>query len=77
MSKAGLDWPGLMRAGLGGLRLLPRDFWALTPAELAMMLGDPATTRPLGRSALEALRRQWPDQIAEDGNDRGAGNFRD
>jgi len=77
MSKAGLDWPGLMRAGLGGLRLLPRDFWALTPAELALMLGDPAAARPLGRGGLEDLRRQWPDRIAEDGDDRGCRSFGD
>ena len=30
----GLDWPGLMRAGLGQLRLTPDAFWRLTPIEL-------------------------------------------
>ena len=56
----GLDWPGLVRAGLGTLRLHPRDFWSLTPAELALMLGVAA--RPaLGRSRLEALMRAFPD----------------
>jgi len=35
----GLDWPGLMRAGLHGLRLTPAQFWALTPVELMIMLG--------------------------------------
>ncbi|MFO8127672.1 phage tail assembly chaperone, partial [Yoonia sp.] len=34
-----MDWAGLMRAGLHQLRLPPREFWALTPAELQIMLG--------------------------------------
>lgn len=59
--KAGLHWPGLMRAGIGGLRLPPREFWALTPAELALMLGDPAGVRPMSRTALDDLRKRWPD----------------
>jgi len=56
-----LDWPGLMRAGLQGLRLRPADFWALTPAELMLMLGADAPARPLDRAALETLARQFPD----------------
>lgn len=67
--KGGLDWPGLMRAGLGGLRLTPEQFWRLTPAELALMLGDPAATRPMGRTQLEALRAQWPDQGKKERDD--------
>jgi uncharacterized phage protein (TIGR02216 family) len=59
--KGALDWQGLMRAGIGGLRLLPADFWSLTPAELALMLGDPAGVRPMSRTALNDLRRKWPD----------------
>lgn len=55
------DWPGLMRAGLGRLGLLPREFWALTPAELMLMLGDPAGTAPLSRARLAELARAWPD----------------
>lgn len=65
MRAGGLDWPGLMRAGLGGLRLTPEQFWRLTPAELALMLGDPAAVRPLGRVALDDLRKEWPDQKKE------------
>ncbi len=34
------DWPGLMRAGMRGLGLRPAEFWALTPAELRLMLGE-------------------------------------
>lgn len=70
---SGLDWPGLMRAGLarvglGGLGLTPREFWALTPAELMLMLGDPQTTVPLNRTRLTELARAWPDRVAEKGN---------
>jgi uncharacterized phage protein (TIGR02216 family) len=63
-----LDWPGLLRAGLVKLRLTPEQFWNLTPAELALMLGDPAAVRPMGRDRLEALRSVWPDICKEEGN---------
>ncbi len=65
MKAGGLDCPGLLRAGLGGLRLMPEQFWRLTPAELALMLGDPAAVRPLRRAALDDLRKRWPDQKKE------------
>lgn len=60
------DWPGLMRAGmlrreLGGLGLAPEVFWALTPAELRLMLGVGALPAPLGRARLEELVRAFPD----------------
>lgn len=56
-----IDWPGLMRAGLHGLRLQPAQFWALTPAELAVMLGVAGGGRGLDRAGLEALMTQYPD----------------
>jgi len=56
-----LDWPGLMRAGLHGLRLTPEAFWRLTPAELRMMLGSAAGDGPLDRSGLERLLAAFPD----------------
>ncbi|MEL6587049.1 MAG: phage tail assembly chaperone, partial [Pseudomonadota bacterium] len=34
------DWPLLMQAGLRGLGLKPSEFWNLTPAELAFLLGE-------------------------------------
>ncbi len=58
----GLDWPGLMRAGLQGLRLLPEDFWKLTPAELMLMLGRDGSDAPLSRARLDALARAYPDR---------------
>jgi uncharacterized phage protein (TIGR02216 family) len=62
---ASLDWPALMRAGLsplqlGGLALRPPEFWALTPAELAMMLGQTAVPG-MGRARFEALAAMYPD----------------
>lgn len=67
MNAGGLDWPGLMRAGMAGLRLRPEEFWRLTPAELALMLGEPVGHRPMGRTQLDDLRRQWPDRAEEAG----------
>lgn len=58
----GLDWPGLMRVGLRGLGLTPAEFWRLTPAELALMLGEVAGAPPLTRARLEELAAQWPDR---------------
>lgn len=58
-----LDWPGLMRAGLRGLRLSPARFWALTPAELALMLGQGAGQAPLGRTGLDRLMQAFPDPM--------------
>ncbi|MGI1663326.1 rcc01693 family protein [Palleronia sp. KMU-117] len=65
------DWAGLMRAGMQGLRLRPRDFWQLTPAELLLMLGPDAAGTGFGRSRLEELSRQFPDEQGEgtDGRD--------
>jgi uncharacterized phage protein (TIGR02216 family) len=62
----GLDWPGLMRVGIVGLRLRPAEFWALTPGELALMLGiNPGGARGLTRSRLEDLVRAFPDLTRE------------
>lgn len=59
-----LDWPALMRAGMAGLKLLPRDFWQLTPAELRLMLGEAAAPQPLGRDRMAALMAAFPDAAA-------------
>lgn len=58
---AGLDWPGLMRAGMRGLGLKPHEFWALTPAELWLLLGPDAGDMPMGRQRLDELSRNFPD----------------
>lgn len=57
----GLDWPGLMRAGIRGLGLKPAEFWALTPAELALMLGVEAGPAMMTRNRLAELAARFPD----------------
>ena len=60
---AGLDWPGLMRAGITGLGLKPAEFWALTPAELALMLGlEPGVGGGMTRARLDELAARFPDR---------------
>lgn len=61
-----MDWPGLMRLGLRHLRLHPDTFWALTPAELLVMLGLEAGAPALTRARLEELARAYPDARASD-----------
>ncbi|MBK4217850.1 phage tail assembly chaperone [Paracoccus caeni] len=63
----GLDWPGLMRAGLNGLRLTPDQFWALTPAELALMLGIEPGLPAMTRGRLAELSALYPDRAAVGG----------
>jgi len=60
-----LDWPALMRAGMLGLRLTPREFWQLTPAELRLMLNLEASAPPMDRDRLSHLMTQFPDQTGE------------
>ncbi|MBU9696266.1 phage tail assembly chaperone [Rhodobacteraceae bacterium HSP-20] len=63
-----MDWAGLMRAGIGGLRLRPAEFWALTPAELRLMMGmGAALVPPLSRARLEELAAAFPDRERADG----------
>ena len=59
---SGFDWPGLMRAGLHGLRLTPDQFWRLTPAELRLMLGQGAGMPAMNRKGLDALLAAYPDK---------------
>ncbi|HWL57406.1 MAG TPA: phage tail assembly chaperone [Paracoccus sp. (in: a-proteobacteria)] len=66
MTRPGLDWAGLLKVGigpprLGGLGLTPAQFWTLTPAELAMMLGIEAGAGGMTRSRLAALAARYPD----------------
>jgi len=56
------DWAGLMRLGLRGLGLRPAEFWALTPAELMLMLGKDSGAAPLGRARLQELAQAFPDR---------------
>jgi len=54
------DWPALMRLGLGQLRLTPDQFWALTPAELALMAGLDGQ-QVMNRAGLSELMKKYPD----------------
>ncbi len=60
-----IDWPSLMRLGLGVLRLAPGDFWSMTPAEFRHAL-EGAGIVPVGgqvpnRAGLQALMDAFPD----------------
>jgi len=57
-----IDWPALMRAGLSGLGLHPRDFWGLTPIELVLMLGREGIEPGFSRNSLESLMARFPDR---------------
>lgn len=64
--RSGLDWPGLMRAGIRVLGLRPSEFWALTPAELALMLGIESGPRQMTRDRLAELAARFPDTSVSD-----------
>lgn len=65
----GIDWPGLLRAGLRDLKLEPAVFWRLTPLELRIMLGAEAMAPPLTRARLDELAAAFPDRRRKEGND--------
>ncbi|MBA3910612.1 MAG: hypothetical protein C0524_12170 [Rhodobacter sp.] len=65
---SGIDWRGLMQAGLHGLGLEPAVFWRLTPVELRMMLGREQMIPPLTRARLAELAAAFPDVKKEQGN---------
>lgn len=64
------DWPSLMRAGMRGLGLRPAEFWALTPAELHLLLGRGDGAVPMRRDGLDALMAAYPDERKRTGHDR-------
>lgn len=60
----GFPWQQVMAIGLSLLRLPPRDFWAMTPRELAAAagwLGAPGTDAPR-RAEIETMMRIFPDE---------------
>ncbi|PXA98129.1 hypothetical protein DMC47_10125 [Nostoc sp. 3335mG] len=56
-------WNEAMRFGLGVLRLSPRDFWSMSPRELAAAWSAVVVERPgpLDRGGLENLMERFPD----------------
>ena len=63
----GFDWLALMTAGMRGLGMHPKEFWALTPAELAFLLGAGGPPPGMDRACLEGLAAKFPDLT--EGND--------
>lgn len=62
----GFDWLVLMAAGMRGLGLRPAEFWALTPAELAFLLGSDSASHGMDRATFEALAQRFPDRRESD-----------
>ena len=56
-----LDWAGLLVAGLTRLQMDPAVFWSLTPAELALRLGQKPQMARFDRAAFDALMARYPD----------------
>jgi uncharacterized phage protein (TIGR02216 family) len=56
-------WRQAMAFGFGRLRLAPRDFWAMTPRELAAAVEGVVGSlpAPLDRTVLDALMARYPD----------------
>ncbi|WP_374620556.1 rcc01693 family protein [Devosia sp.] len=59
-------WEAAMRFGFGVLRLSSREFWGLSPRELAAAFearsGGERGVAP-GREALAGLMRRFPDEV--------------
>lgn len=56
-------WAQAIGFGLGVLRLSPKDFWAMTPRELALAIAamrGPAND-PMDRASLDQLMSAFPD----------------
>lgn len=68
--ESGIDWRGLMQAGLHGLGLEPVVFWRLTPVELRIMLGREGLIPPLTRARLAELAAAFPDVRKDQGDGR-------
>lgn len=57
-----LAWQDMLRLGLFRLQMLPKDFWALTPFELTLMLGLGDGPAVLTREGLSDLMAAFPDE---------------
>jgi uncharacterized phage protein (TIGR02216 family) len=55
-------WRDAIGFGLGVLRLSPREFWTMTPRELAFAIEAVRGRRmPLVRTDFDALMKRYPD----------------
>jgi uncharacterized phage protein (TIGR02216 family) len=62
----GFPFAEAMRFGFGVLRLSSREFWGLTPRELAAAFeahASPASHRPPSRGELASLMQAHPDEV--------------
>lgn len=56
-------WKEAIGFGLGVLRLAPKDFWAMTPRELACAIEAVTGRRaPLDRDGFADLMKRYPDE---------------
>ncbi|MCX5519482.1 phage tail assembly chaperone [Kaistia defluvii] len=62
---APFPWREAMAIGFGLLRLSSREFWALTPRELAAAIEGLTgrTHAPMDRAGLDDLMRRFPDPV--------------
>ena len=54
-------WGDAMRLGFGVLKLSSKEFWGLTPRELAAAIGGGMRTGAPDRSELSRLMERFPD----------------
>jgi uncharacterized phage protein (TIGR02216 family) len=66
-----VDWPALMRLGLGALRLPPEAFWSMTPGEFRRAL-EGAGLVPIGGGARSMDRGRLAELMAAFPDGRGA-----
>lgn len=67
MSAEPFPWQAAMAFGFGVLKLSSRDFWALTPRELAAAIDGArghGAVPPMDRARFEALLARYPDPAA-------------
>lgn len=64
MTPPTFPWRELMAFGLGRLRLSPRDFWTMTPKEIAAAMEGVAGIRATApdRRTLDILMTRYPDR---------------
>lgn len=61
-------WDEAMRFGLGILRLAPKDFWAMSPRELAAAhRAIYQQAEPLARARFAELMQEFPDEVSQNG----------
>lgn len=75
-----VDWPALMRLGLGALRLPPEAFWSMTPGEFRRALEGAGLVpfgggaRSMDRGRLAELMAAFPDRVGASPRPAGHAN---